>query len=72
MQETNLHRTYMLERRLSVTLSKMAVLKDFLVNGQFLIYSLHEKQSFSLRISSINVAKSEGNCGLGHIYWRNP
>ena len=32
MQETNLRWTYMLERRLSGTLSKMAVLKDFLVN----------------------------------------
>ena len=27
---------------------------------------------FSLRISSINVTKSEGNCGFVHIYWRNP
>ena len=30
---------------------------------------LHKKWSFSLRISSVNVA---GNCGFGHIYWRNP
>ena len=25
-----------------------------------------------LRISSVNVTKSAGNCGFGHIYWRNP
>ena len=24
------------------------------------------------RISSANVTKSAGNCGFGHIYWRNP
>ena len=23
-------------------------------------------------ISSIKVIKSAGNCGFGHIYWRNP
>ena len=23
-------------------------------------------------ISLVNVIKSEGNCGFGHIYWRNP
>ena len=42
----------------------------------FLFYlqdnALHKKWSFPLRISSVNVTKSEGNCGFGHIYWRNP
>ena len=33
---------------------------------------LHKKWSFPLRISSVNVTKSVGNCGFGHIYWRNP
>ena len=33
---------------------------------------LHKKQSFSLRISSVNVTKSAVSCGFGHIYWRNP
>ena len=28
---------------------------------------LHKKWSFPLRISSINVTKSTGNCGFGHI-----
>ena len=23
-------------------------------------------------ISSVNMTKSAGNCGFGHIYWRNP
>ena len=35
--------------------------------------SLHtKKRSFLLRISSVNVTKSAGNCGFDHIYWRNP
>ena len=29
-------------------------------------------QECSLRTSSINVTKSAGNCGFGHIYRRNP
>ena len=29
------------------------------------------KWSFPLRISSVNVTKSTGNCGFGHIYRRN-
>ena len=34
--------------------------------------TLHKKWSFPWRISSVNVAESAGNCGFGHIYWRNP
>ena len=34
--------------------------------------SLHKKWSFPLGISSINVTKSTGNFGFGHIYCRNP
>ena len=34
--------------------------------------SSRKKWSFPLRISSVNVTKSSGNCGSGHIYWRNP
>ena len=30
-----------------------------------------QKWSFPLRISSVSVTKSAGNCGFGHIYWRN-
>ena len=33
--------------------------------------SLHKKWSFTLRISSVNVAKSPVSCGFGHINWRN-
>ena len=33
---------------------------------------LPKKWSFPLRISSANTTKSAGNCGFGHIYWRNP
>ena len=35
-------------------------------------FALHKKSSFTWRISSVNVTKSAGNCGFGHIYWRNP
>ena len=34
--------------------------------------SLNKKWSFQLRISSVNVTKSAGNCGFGYIYGRNP
>ena len=34
--------------------------------------TLHEKWSFLLRISSVNVTKLAVSCGFGHIYWRNP
>ena len=33
----------------------------------FLFVPLHKKWSFPL----VNVTKSTGNCGFGHIYWRN-
>ena len=36
------------------------------------ITALHKKWSFPLRISSVNVTKSAGNCGFGQIYWRIP
>ena len=32
----------------------------------------HKKWSFSLKISSVKVTKSAGNCRFGHIYWWNP
>ena len=35
-------------------------------------YTLRKKWRFPLRISSVNVAKSAGNCRFSHIYWRNP
>ena len=38
------------------------------------IYALHctKKWNFPLTISSVNVIRSGGNCGFGHIYWINP
>ena len=33
-------------------------------------YPLHKKWSSPLKISSVNVTKSAGNCGFGHIYWK--
>ena len=32
---------------------------------------LHKKWSFPLRIYPVNVTRFAGNCGFGHIYWRN-
>ena len=54
-----------------------AVKKTFKRKGKsekefLLVQTLHKKWTFPLRISSINVTKSTGNCGFGHIYWRNP
>ena len=37
-----------------------------------IFFKLHKNWSFLLRISSVNVNKSTGNCEFGHIYWRNP
>ena len=34
--------------------------------------TLHKKWSFILKISLVNVSKSAGGCGFGHIYWWNP
>ena len=31
-----------------------------------------KSEVFPLRISSINVIKSAGNCEFGHIFWKNP
>ena len=36
------------------------------------MYWLQKNLSFPLRISSVNVTKTAGNCGFGHIYWKNP
>ena len=33
-----------------------------------LLKALHKKYSFPLRISPVNVTKSAGICGFGHIY----
>ena len=33
---------------------------------------LHKRWSFPYRIFSVNLTKCTRNCGLGHIYWRNP
>ena len=34
--------------------------------------TLHKTWSIPLRISSVNMTTFAGNCGFGHIYWRNP
>ena len=44
-------------------------IKNILVESEQQL-SLHKKWSFPLRIHSVNVTKSAGNRGFGHIYWR--
>ena len=41
-------------------------IKNILVESEQQL-SLHKKWSFPLRIPSVNVTKSSGNCGFGHI-----
>ena len=41
-------------------------------NSLNICITLRRKWSFPLRISSVNVTKSAGNCGFGQVYWRNP
>ena len=56
--------------KVSLTLRYTAQKMKFFI---VLVYvTLHKKWSFPLRISSVNVTKSAGNCGFGHINWRNP
>ena len=45
-------------------------ISNFIKKETLALVSLHKKWSFPLRIPSVNVTKSAGNCG--HIYWRNP
>ena len=63
---------------------KRTVLIDFLIKSFFSRYcdklflcnSISSEGiligSFPLKIFSVNVNKSAGNYGFGHIYWRNP
>ena len=53
---------------------KSSEYRHFLRSDRFLSCGSYaaQKWSFPLRISSVNVSKSIGNCGFGHIYWRNP
>ena len=42
------------------------------IKVKFSVTSTAKKWIFPLKISSVNVTKSGGNSGFGHIYWRNP
>ena len=53
----------------NIDLFSVIVFMDF---ARWQNYILHKKWSFPLRISSVNVTKSAGNCGFGHISWRIP
>ena len=55
---------------LNFLLKRLILLDDLSVLCQ-LYFTLHKKRNLPLRISSVNVTKFAGNCGFGHIYWRN-
>ena len=61
-----------------IIISTNFLVRKFCGNVQFsqsfgwIAQTLHKKFSFPLRISSVNVTKSATDCGLGHIYGRDP
>ena len=63
-----------MESYFSLMLFRVVFLETFFWYGRPILHLSHytKKWSFPLRISSVNVSKSTGNLGLGHIYWRNP
>ena len=40
----------------------------FIIKESLQLFDTTQKKSFPLRISLVNVTKSTGNCGFGHIY----
>ena len=59
----------------SAYLNKWQLIKLYeIIQGPLKILSgdTAQKMNFLLRISSVNVTKSAGNCGFINIYWRNP
>ena len=52
------------------TLVYVSAVSHFKLAANYL--TLHKKWNFQLRVSSVNVTRSTGNCEFGHIYWRNP
>ena len=64
------HRSLNFGSKVKYLTSIYFVLKLF--QERFLFFSSylthHKKLSFPLRISLVNVTKSAGNCGFGHIY----
>ena len=51
--------------------SMQNVLEEFRSRGVLRTLHSTKNQSFSLKISSVNVAKTAVSCGFGHINWRN-
>ena len=45
---------------------KSSIFKAWIMRLNYML-PLHKKWSFPLRFSSVNVTKSPGNCGFGHI-----
>ena len=65
------HGPIKIQRQMRQT-EKNKIFKDFWRKFFYSSRSFHKKQSFPLRISSVNMTKSAVSRGLGHIYWRNP
>ena len=46
--------------------------KSIIEKAKETVWDTAQKWSFPLNISSVNMIKSTGNCGFGHIYLRDP
>ena len=61
---------------LSQTFSKFGIFFSLLcyyVRGILCTFHFAQKMNFSIKEEiSVNVTKSTGNCGFGHIFWRYP
>ena len=47
-----------------IQIIRVALVTSKVIRSRILLLSLHKKRNFPLRISSVNVAKSAGNCHL--------
>ena len=50
----------------------ITVISKFSSIGFSLFHCTKQTWSYLLRVSSVIVTKFVGNCGFGHIHWRNP
>ena len=65
-----LKRTALATRCVKYNRIRFSLIRIFSYNGRAFDFKLllHKKWNFPLRISSVNVTKSAGNCGFGQIF----
>ena len=60
-------------KRVKNGVKKLELVFSFMLGlGMKSLHPMDKKLNFLLRIASVNMTKSAGNCRFGHIYWRNP